>query len=171
MYCPNCAAEASNDQKFCRLCGMELHAVAELVSAQTDIAKQQPAKETHLSGGQRAMVVWGMILTFIAVASGSSLKILSKEHIQVAGEFTPYLMVISLFLLCFGMGLMCYPYLHTFTPRRSSKPSRPSKSEPTVKLEALLLSEEPSSITEQTTEFLEASRLRASARDTAPHPE
>ena len=70
---------------------MELHAVADLLGAQTNITKPEPTKEIPFSGRQRAMLVWGMILTFIAIAFGSTLKILGKEHIQVAGEFTPYL--------------------------------------------------------------------------------
>src|SRR6185436_5001495 len=96
MYCPNCAAEAKTDQKFCRSCGMEMQGVAELIGAQTNIAKPDCEKGPFKHGRHRAMLVWGMILTLVAVFFGSSLKLLGKEHIQVAGEFTPYLMVITM---------------------------------------------------------------------------
>jgi predicted amidophosphoribosyltransferase len=39
MSCPNCSAEASTEQKFCRFCGMELQAVAELINEQTPMVK------------------------------------------------------------------------------------------------------------------------------------
>src|SRR3977135_2243644 len=95
MYCPNCSAEAPQEQKFCRSCGFELDAVASLISDQTNIAKPQTPKQT-LSGRERAMLIWGMILSLTALAAGSSLKILWNEHIQVAGEFSPYLVPIKL---------------------------------------------------------------------------
>ena len=171
MYCPNCSSEASPDQKFCRSCGMELQAVADLVGAQTNIGKPERPKDSFFHSRQRAMVVSGMILTFGGVAVGTSLKVLGKEHIQVAGDFTPYLMVIALLIFFFGMGLMCYPFLHMKSPhRRSSLPGSP-KPEPTVRLEPKLLAEEPATVTEQTTDLLEGSPLIAEVRDTAPHGE
>ena len=170
MYCPNCAATAKTDQKFCRSCGMELHAVAQLVDAQTDIKKPEPAKALF-SARQRAMVIWGLILTLAAVFIGSSVKLLGKENIQVAGDFTPYLMVLNLLLVFLGMGLMCYPFLQMMSPnRRSSLPPSP-KSQPTVGLKPTLLPEEPPSIVEKTTEFLEAAAIPRDALDTAPHEE
>lgn len=123
MYCPNCATEAKTDQKFCRSCGMELHAVAQLVDAQTEIAKPDPVKEALFQPRQRAMLIWGMILTLAAVFFGSSVKLLGKENIQIAGDFTPYLMVITLLLVFIGMGLMWFPFLQMMAPnRRSSLP-------------------------------------------------
>src|SRR5215210_1127554 len=103
MYCPNCAAAAKTDQKFCRSCGMELQAVGQLVDAQTDIKKPEPDK-VLFSARQRAMVIWGLILTLAAVFFGSSVKLLGKENIQLAGDFTPYLMVVNLLLVFLGMG-------------------------------------------------------------------
>ena len=52
----------------------------------------------------------------------------------------------------------------------SRKPPLP-KPEPTIKLRPALLSEERPSVTEVTTEFLEASEARAKATDTAPQNE
>jgi hypothetical protein len=115
VYCPNCSAEALTKQKFCRSCGLELHAVADLISRQTNIAKPETSKEA-LGGPQRAMRIWGMILALGALAAGSSLKILWNEHIQVAGDFTPYLLPITLLLFFLGVGLMCYPFLRVMAP-------------------------------------------------------
>lgn len=173
MYCPNCSAEASTEQKFCRSCGMELQAVAELIRDQTPMVKPESAQEPTFEARQRAMVIWGLIITLGAAAAGASLKILGKQSIHPAGEFTPYVSVIAVVAAIFGMGLMCYPFLRmTWGKPRSRRPALPKpKPEPTNKLRPALLSEEQPSITEQTTEFLEASEARAKVRDTAPQPE
>ena len=126
------------------------------------------------------MLIWGMILSLASLAAGSSLKILGKEHSQVAGDFTPYLLPITLLLLFLGVGLMCYPLLRVMAPR--AKPGKPttSKSERTTELNSELgseldseppleLSSEQPSVTEQTTKFLEESEARIAVRDTAPH--
>ncbi|MEK6409501.1 MAG: zinc ribbon domain-containing protein [Acidobacteriota bacterium] len=171
MYCPNCSAEALKDQKFCRSCGMELQAVAILLGAQSHIAKPDRPDEAFFHGRQRAMLVWGMILTLAAVAFGSSVKILQKEHIQLAGDFTPYLMVITLLIAFFGMGLMCYPFLQMISPKRRSSLAATPKPEPIGDPNSALLQGEPASVTEQTTEFLEATQLATKPRDTAPQAE
>ena len=146
---------------------MELQAVAELINSQTDITKPEKRKEGVFQGAQRAMLIWGMIITFAAVAAGASLKILGKEQIQPAGDFTPYLNVIMLFIAFFGMALMCYPFLHVVLPQSRKRTStRDGSDKPSPKLVA----DEPSSVTEQTTRFLEPSEPRI-GRDTAPHGE
>lgn len=167
MYCPNCSAEASADQKFCRTCGMELQAVAELINSQTDITKPEKRKEGVFPEAQRAMLIWGIIITFAAVAAGASLKILGKEQIQPAGDFTPYLSVIMLLIAFFGMALMCYSFLQTtFTQSGQRTSGKEAADTPSPRF----LADEPSSVTEQTTRFLEESEPRI-RRDTAPHDE
>ncbi|MFY9611815.1 MAG: hypothetical protein WAU45_24780 [Blastocatellia bacterium] len=110
------------------------------------------------------MLIWGMIITFAAVAAGASLKILGKEQIQPAGDFTPYLNVIMLFIAFFGMALMCYPFLQMMLPQSRQRTwAKEAADKPSPKL----LADEPSSVTEQTTSFLEASEPRI-GRDTAP---
>jgi hypothetical protein len=146
---------------------MELTAVAELLGAQINIKKPEQAKGW---AGRQAMLRWGLVLMFGGVAVGSGLKILGNEHIQVAGQFTPYLMVINLMIVFLGMGLICYPFLQMVSPRRP-KAALPANPPATIKLAPELLSEEPSSVTEQTTEFLEAHPIRTGVRDTAPQSE
>lgn len=172
MYCPNCSAEASSEQKFCRSCGLELLEVADLISRQTDIARPRTRKETSLDG-RRAMVLWGMILSLVALAAGSSFKILWNENVRIAGDFTPYLLPITLLLLFLGFGLMCYPFLRSMAPR--TKPGQALSSTPergadqTSELTDPLTPELPpihASVTEQTTKFLEESEARIPLRNT-----
>lgn len=168
MYCPNCSAEASSEQKFCRSCGLELLEVADRISRQTDIARPRTRKETSLDG-RRAMVLWGMILSLGALAAGSSFKILWNENVRIAGDFTPYLLPITLVVLFLGFGLMCYPFLRSMAPRAKPGPPLAPESERTSELTDPLPSELPpiqASVTEQTTKFLEESEARIPVRNT-----
>jgi hypothetical protein len=149
---------------------MELQAVAELINSQTGITKPAQSKGGAFQGQQRAMLIWGMFLMLGAVAIAASLKILGKENIQLAGDFTPFLSVIMLFIAFIGMGLMCYPFLQTTFPQSGSRQRRSPKAEPAVKLNPEFLTDEPSSVTEQTTRFLEPSEAKIQ-RDTAPQGE
>ena len=171
MYCPNCSTEASIEQKFCRSCGMELLSVAQLIRDQTPMVKHDNSGEAVFRARQRLMLIWGFIITFGAAAVGASLKILGKESIHPAGDLTPYVSVIAVLSAFLGMALMCYPLLQMMSGKhRSSKLALP-ESEPTIKLKPALLPEQPSSVTEQTTELLEASAARIEVRDTAPQNE
>src|SRR5437868_753516 len=115
MFCPKCSAEASTDQKFCRGCGMELQPVALLV--QNDDSSHKPAceHESRPAKRRRAMLIWGCVTMFVAVAVGASLKVLGKEGIRPAGEFTPYLSVLALLAVFFAMGMMCLALLENIS--------------------------------------------------------
>lgn len=119
------------------------------------------------------MVLWGMILSLGALAAGSSFKILWNENVRIAGDFTPYLLPITLLLLFLGFGLMSYPFLRMMAPR--AKPGHPLSSKPertterTSELTDPLTPELPpiqASVTEQTTKFFEESEARIQVRDT-----
>jgi len=107
----------------------------------------------------------------LSVAVGSSVKILGKEHIQIAGDFTPYVMVLALLTTFLGMGLICYPFLQTMSGKLTSQNPAPPKSEPTVKLKPELLASEQPTVTEHTTEFLKPAAVEIKVRNTAPDGE
>src|SRR5689334_6624323 len=111
MYCPNCSSEATTDQKFCRSCGMELQSVAALVQNQSHLVHPETIHRGGFQRGQRAMLFWGFVLFFSGAAVGATLKLLSKEGIRAAGEFTPLVNVVALIGAFLGMALMCYPFL------------------------------------------------------------
>jgi hypothetical protein len=149
---------------------MELLAVAELIRDQSPMVKPESPQATF-EARHRGMLIWGLIITLGAAAAGASLKILGKENIHPLGEFTPYVLVIAVVAAIFGMGLMCYSFLQQVWSKPSSrKPALPN-SEPTIKLKPVLLPEEQPSVTDQTTELLEASEARINVRDTAPQNE
>jgi hypothetical protein len=171
MYCPNCSSEASTEQKFCRSCGMELQPVAALIRDQSPLVKPQSAKHQSFEARHRTMWIWAFISMFSGVCVSVSLKILGKEGIRPLAEFTPYVSVIAALAVFFGMALMCYPFLQLALSNTRSRGKILPNPEPTIRLQPALMSEEQSSVTEQTTEFLERVEARVSVRDTAPQSE
>jgi hypothetical protein len=127
----------------------------------------QPDRAQKATANLKAMVTWGFIIMFVAVAVGASLKILSKENIQPLGAATPYVSVIALIAAFFGMGLLCYPFLAQTWIKAPSRRSAVDKPKSTIKL----LPEEQPRVTEQTTEFLQGSEARLDARVTGPQNE
>ena|SRR5215510_4084676 len=171
MYCPNCSAGASTDQRFCRSCGMDLQAVAELISAQSGLAKAGAPKKGGFDARQRASLLWGLFTAFGAVAAASVLRILNREHIQPVGEFTPYLSGILVVIAFIGLGLACYPFLQTLWSHSEPNHRGSSRTDELTGRMQQLLPEEPLSVTEHTTELMEASRPRTDVRDTTPQSE
>jgi len=143
---------------------MELLAVADLVRGQSNLIKPEPSRPSGFQGRQRAMLLWGFVTMFVAVAVGASLKLLGKEGIRPAGDLTPLVSIIALLSAFLGMALICYPFLDLVTPRGKRRDQSPTAPQRTAKL----LNEEPSSVTEHTTELIEASIRRSDERDTAP---
>jgi len=167
MYCPNCSSEASTDQKFCRSCGMELQAVAELIRDQSPTIKCAKTGNLAFLPWQRMMLVWGFVAMLVGVAVGVALKMLAKENIHPAGAFTPYVSVLAMLGALLGMGLTCYPFLQSIwvNPKKRKGSLMPPESR--TGLQTDLLNEAPASIVEHTTEFLERSESRINVRDTA----
>jgi len=169
MYCPKCSTEASTEQKFCRVCGMELQPVAVLVQNGQTSTEPDHKAASGLTRRHRAMLIWGCVTMFGAVAVGASLKILGKEGIKPAGEFTPYLSVLALLVVFFSMGMICLALLENISPRGGSR-KRAEPDQP-VRSPVEQLANAPLGITDKTTEFFEDAPLSTRVRDTAPHDE
>lgn len=146
---------------------MELQAVSELVRGDGPTPKPDRKGQSGFERRQRVMLIYGFVTMFGAAAVGVALKLLGKENIRPAGEFTPYLTVLAVLAALCGMALISLASLGVVSPgRKSKKPS--SNTEPTVRRQVEQLPDQPSSITEKTTEFLEGSELRIQVRDTTP---
>jgi Na+/H+-dicarboxylate symporter len=148
---------------------MELQPVALLVQNGTSSQEPDRKEAASLTKPHRAMLIWGCITMFAGVAVGASLKILGKEGIKPAGEFTPYLSVLALLVVFFSMGMMCIALLGNISPRRGSRKRKDS--DQTVSPQVDQLAEQPFGITEKTTELFGQSPVSMRVRDTAPHDE
>jgi len=147
---------------------MELQAVSELMGRQAQMPDTDRQPHTGFTPRQRAMLLWGFIIMFGAVGLGVTLKILAKDDIHPAGQFTPYLSVIGVLLALFGMAVMCFPFLQMMSPGRRSRVERSQESEPTSRLQRDALTAEPPSVVERTTEILDPAEASAQVRDTTP---
>jgi hypothetical protein len=145
---------------------MELQSVADLVRSDNSSQKADHKLESGFTKRHRAMLIWGCVTMFGAVAVGASLKILGKEGIKPAGEFTPYLSVLALLVVFFSMGLMCLALLENISPRRGKR--KGPEPDQTVSSQVEQLADQPFSIVEKTTEFFEDAPAPVRVRDTAP---
>jgi len=150
---------------------MDLQAVAELISSQTGLAKTGAPNKGGFNARQRASLLWGLFTAFGSVAAASVLRILNREHIQPVGEFTPYLSGILVVIAFIGLGLACYPFLQTLWSHSEPNHRGSSRTDELTGRMQQLLPEEPLSVTEHTTELMEASRPRTDVRDTTPQSE
>jgi hypothetical protein len=178
MFCPNCGTESSIELKFCRSCGFTLHTVARLVAGEQapDTADATLIETVERFQSQRQKLLrWGFLVLWcglLVLAIGQAGDWMDHPERDTAliwtllhnfGNFAPIVFVI-------GIGLMIYSL---FLPKATA-PLKPGKRKimPESK-QPLGLQPQPGpetilSVTENTTELLEASKVKASMRDTAP---
>ena len=155
MHCPNCGAEASAGQKFCRACGLSLERFAQLLAellpdgedenlARARRRLRQLEKAVKIAGWTIGSAL-GILLTFFGA------YILIKRHDGGA-----------IFPLLFGVGIIAAMFLISYGSSLKKKVSErfPSQSKlPSAETTNKLLSEDQSriamSVTEQTTARLD----------------
>ena len=181
MFCPNCGTESSSEQKFCRSCGFTLHTVSQLLAGQhaPDAVDQTLIETVERYQSQRQkllrwgfLVLWGglLVLAIGKVADWNDHPEFGTAPIWTVlhslGDFAPIVFVI-------GIGLMIYSlFLPKVTaPLKSHQPKMMPEPKQTLSFEPQRQPESAVSVTEHTTELLEASEAKVSVRDTAPQRE
>jgi len=102
MHCPSCGKPATHDQQFCRICGMNLETVGELVARHSTTPEQIQTKidkaeaEKVIVSRMFNWITWGMIILGLGVAMLAINKFLDLGK--------PFQLVIS-FLLLGGAGI------------------------------------------------------------------
>lgn len=156
MHCPNCGAEASASQKFCRACGLSLERFAQLLVellpdvgdknvARAKLRLRQLESATKLTGYAVGLTAWLAVTTLITLA-GVNVMINTGN----IGEGVLLLALAAGSLAAEGL-LIYYASLHA--KASAQQPARPAAplAETTNKL---LPEEQPrivTSVTEQTT--------------------
>lgn len=152
MYCPNCGKTNSEEQKFCRSCGLRLEQVVQSLVEQLTA----PDADRSLVEKQRNLDRWINVVagTTVSILVGAVIWGIIYAVIIVKGA-----VITGSIFLAFILGLVLFAVLMLYREsltKRSSK--QPSGATPLATDTAKLLSEpklEPvSSVVERTTELL-----------------
>jgi len=178
MYCPKCATPASPDQKFCRACGWSLQPHAQALAGQSppiEPAQTSPERSERLQKRQRRVLFWGVV-TLV----GGTIQALVAGHVyylmgEASGVVDPAMSTllsgvtgVGMLILLIGLCLMGYwGFLKASNMILLPKPTALPQAALTTKLPPERQPEPMPSVTEHTTERLEASEAPIPARDTA----
>jgi hypothetical protein len=153
MHCPNCGKSATDDQQFCRACGMSLETVGKLVAKHTGSPAAAQAKldraeaEKAIVRSMFTWMMWGMLIVGIGVV-----MVLVNKSFPIGNWFR----LLSSILVIGGMGLTVAGVLNAI--RRGTLPGSQSRqiSNPpdTNELPSSRIPAELPSVTERTTQLI-----------------
>ena len=143
MYCPKCALEATEDQKFCRSCGFSLRQVAEMMAARDE--KLSDKKKIVLDAVGSALIIIALVAGGI-VSEIENMPYIARSIIES----------VAWFMAMTGVGLLCYlaGLKKGADSRRPAKSDTTQLSEPADELLPDSYGEPIPSVTERTTEFI-----------------
>jgi hypothetical protein len=174
MYCPNCAAEASPDQKFCRACGINLQTVSDVLADQRAAAQVEKGFGEMIEefrSKRQKMFRWGILLLVGSLIIGSSIPALAgltasgldvAALIPLAAGITGMVMFTGVMLIVYSQFL---PKAPVAPPPLQATMLPPSQV--TTELRANRQPEPVSSVTEHTTALFRDSVSPPGPRDTA----
>jgi hypothetical protein len=175
MYCPSCGKPSSEDQKFCRSCGFNLHTVVQAFAGQRALVepdanlvqmleKFRSRRETMARRGFITMWVGIVVAALFGVTSG----ILANLEPSLAGLVGSQAGIGGVVLLV-GIGLLIYSRFLPEVPAVGPlpQPTALPQAEPFMALPPDRRPVSASSVIEHTTELLEDPAAQPAARTTA----
>ena len=166
MHCPNCGTKASGDQRFCRSCGMSLEKVHQLLTDELSTV------ELELRRKLRRVERWRNVVFKGALASiGLVLLVVFTREIKIdiekgSPELWPTVIGLAI-LIALIATLVLVTYSASLRERLTAGKQRPTEisgATPTAKLPLESGGEEMASVTEHTTELIEARGIKQTER-------
>jgi hypothetical protein len=157
MFCPNCGANNSTNQKFCRACGLNLEKSAESLLEQ--LQKADFSREENFLEKLGTIGFFGLATVYLVAISGMSYAVFTK--FILSGEFGQvFFGVVVIALFIFATLMLAYVSLNETLKERKAKIKSPAPLEFEKKDTAKLLEDKPfepvPSVTEDSTELIYA---------------
>jgi hypothetical protein len=165
MFCPNCGANNSTEQNFCRSCGLNLEKTAESLLEQIPTAESANLlKQKNLLEKFGNVTFGGLVTVFLL---GISILVFTIYNKMILSGTNVSLGFFLIFLVIFGMLSLVYVFLNETLKKKKSLPNPVLNQETGAKVEnrefekkdtARLLEDKPfepvPSVVEDSTELL-----------------
>ena len=172
MYCPKCGGSGSDDQQFCRYCGLSLEMHGQILAYQRllDESDEAPVTNEQHAQSHRHRTLF-RISVALAIAGALLLFIVGKENFYSwVGSIALLTTGIAMIVLCIEVPFLFYR--RKFPKVRNDRPSFqltvPKETPTTSRVEGE--AQGLASVTESTTGLLEASNAEARTTDGLQSP-
>jgi hypothetical protein len=153
MFCPDCGKENPAGQKFCRSCGLSLSPISQALAGEVSPANANNNSTIVVQGKQsfwQNPFIYALLLIILGIVIGVAGD--NVFHTKTVSDIGTLIALLGVGLLGFK-GVMLVVRPQRYEPRANPSP----QIETTSKLTPALLSEEPPSVTENTTRQLDES--------------